>query len=229
MNRHLIRGLTFLFPLTVFAQGFDAGVKIGIPVTQFFDTGDVGSVHGNTDYSSGTRRYTAGLSGEWRLTRSLGFEVDAMYHRLGYNGTDLYVGASNYSSSVIHVTGNSWDFPLLAKYRFGHRSEAVLRPFLDAGATLRYIGPVNGEGETTTLGFPTNVTTPVTTSSPSEFNTRFYSGVTAGAGVEFTTARLHFLPELRYTHWTTNMSGPDGVLHFVPNQLEVLVGVDFGR
>ena len=44
--------------------------------------------------------------------------------------------------SIINVKGNSWDFPIMAKYRFGR----VIRPYVAGGAVLRYIGPVRERG-----------------------------------------------------------------------------------
>lgn len=206
-----------------FGQGFDAGVKIGIPFTQFFETGANGGLMGSAEYSSGTRRYTFGLSGEWRLTHAFGFELDAMFHRLGYTATVTHVGDSEFNRSVVHVSGDAWDFPLLAKYRFGW----VIRPYVAAGGTLRYIGPVHGQGEQTNFLAPTPITTPDNTNSPADFNNRFYSGVIAAGGVEFGVGRVRVLPEVRYSRWTANISGPTGVLRFAPNQIECLVGIDF--
>lgn len=214
--------VTVAFGNYAFSQGFDAGVKVGVPFTQYFDTGSSGSVHGGATYSSGTRRYTFGLSGEWRLTQAFGLEVDAMYHRLGYTGTSTYVGASSYTESVLHVSGNSWDFPLLAKYLFGR----VIRPYAAGGGTLRYIGPVRGQGKQTSFSFA-SATTAISTGSPTDLDKRVYPGVTAAGGVEFGAGRFSILPELRYTHWTANISGPGGVLRLAPSQVEFLLGADF--
>jgi hypothetical protein len=55
-----VRITVALLPLLVitpaFDQGFDAGVKLGIPVTQFFDTGATGSVHGSSTYLVGDQK-----------------------------------------------------------------------------------------------------------------------------------------------------------------------------
>jgi hypothetical protein len=209
-------------PHPAFGQSFEAGVKVGVPATPFFETGAIGAVHGGTQDSSGTRRYTIGASAEWHLTRNFGFELDAMYHRLGYTTTVTEVNASNFSRAVLHVTGNAWDFPVLVKYRFGR----VLRPYAAAGGTLRYIASGQGQGEQTSLGFPSDVTTVIQTSSPSDLNKRIYPGLTASGGLEFNLGRLHLLPELRYTRWTANISGPAGTLRFAPNQVEFLLGLN---
>ena len=98
----------------VAAQHF--GVKIGVPLTAYFDTGRTATI----EYSAATRRYTAGLSAEWRF-----LELDVLYHRMGW--------VAIAPESAVDIKANSWDFPLLAKYRFG-------KPFLAAGAVLRYAG-----------------------------------------------------------------------------------------
>src|SRR4029077_7219734 len=84
---------------------------------------------------------------EWRLTNAFGFEVDALYHRMGYVGiVNFFDSASGkFSNSAIDVKGNSWDFPIMAKYRFGR----VVRPYVAGGGVLRHVGPVRGRGELT--------------------------------------------------------------------------------
>jgi hypothetical protein len=54
----------FVFALPVWGQGIHAGLKLGVPLTQYFETGATGSLHGSADYSAATRRYTLGISGE---------------------------------------------------------------------------------------------------------------------------------------------------------------------
>jgi hypothetical protein len=104
-----------------------------------------------------------GASAEWQLNRSFGFEADALYHRLGYSGLLSFFdsGSGNFQDSSINVTGNSWDFPIMAKYRFGR----VVRPFVAGGAVLRYIGPAHERGEET-IGSPTNAVTRTVKNSP---------------------------------------------------------------
>src|SRR5579871_3033679 len=102
MLRDLARFWVLLCATPAFCQGFHFGVKAGVPITPYFETGVSGSLHGSATYSSATRRYTVGVSGEWRLTNSFGFEADAMYHRLGYaalvNSFDSATG--NYQNSA---------------------------------------------------------------------------------------------------------------------------------
>jgi hypothetical protein len=217
----------FVFALPVWGQGIHAGLKLGVPLTQYFETGVLGALHEDAEYSAATRRYTFGASGEWRLTHAFGFEVDALYHRMGYVGiVSLFDSVNgNLRTSAIDVKGDSWDFPVMAKYRFGR----VVRPYVAGGGVLRYVGPVRGRGELTigSLVTRTGTTSPVDTTDPSDLRKRFYPGLTVASGIEIGGGRLRVLPEFRYTRWTANISGPSGVLRFAPNQVEFIVGVLF--
>jgi hypothetical protein len=207
-------------------QGLHFGVKAGVPITQYFETGETGGPQGGASYSAATRRYTVGVSGEWRLAR-FGFEIDALYHRMGYVGivNSVDSASGNFSRSAIDVKGNSWDFPVLAKYRFGR----AMRPYVAAGGVVRYVGPVRGRGEETvgSLVTGTSTTSPLDTGEPSELRKRFYPGLAAAAGLELRAGRFRVLPEFRYTRWTANISPPGGLLRFASNQVEFLAGVLF--
>lgn len=225
--RKSVLSAVFLFVLPAYSQSFAVGFKAGIPLTPYFDTGDTGSRNGGADYSSATRRYTLGVSGEWLLTNSIGFELDVLYRRMGYTGTANFFDTANgnFSNSTINVRGNSWDFPVMFKYRFGH----VVRPYLAGGGVLRYVGPVHESGEVMTgsaVGGPVS-TSPIDTSEPSDLNKRFYPGLTFAGGVEIGAGRFRVLPEIRYTRWTANISGPGGVLRLAPDQVDVMVGLLF--
>ena len=227
MNRYRQALFVLVFALPVWGQDIHAGLKLGVPFTQYFETGTTGSLHGSAEYSAATRRYTLGASGEWRMTHAFGFEADALYHRMGYVGLVNYFDSANgnFSNSAIDVKGDSWDFPVMAKYRFGR----VVRPYVAGGGVLRYVGPVHGRGEQTigSLVTRTGTTSPLDTTEPSELRKRFYPGLTVAGGIEIGRARLRVLPEFRYTRWTANISGPNGVLRFAPNQAEFIVGVLF--
>jgi hypothetical protein len=219
--------LIFLSAMPVSAQSLGIGLKAGVPATEYFETGSTGSLHGGAQYSAATRRYTIGAAIEGRLTNALGFEVDAMFHRMGYVGIVNFFDSANgnFQNSAIDVKGDSWDFPVMAKYRF----RRTLRPYLAGGAVLRYVGPVRGRGELTvgSLVTRTSSTTPIDTSDPNELRKRFYPGLTAGAGLEFGEGRFRVAPEIRYTRWTANIAGPGGLLRFAPNQVEFLLGFWF--
>src|ERR1700736_4898550 len=171
----------FLFGGSALAQGVHFGVTAGVPVTQYFETGRSGGLHGGAEYSAATRRYTLGAAAEWTLTHALGFELDVLYHRMGYVGiANFYDSANgNFRNTQIDVKGNSWDIPLMAKYSFGRLG----RPYVAGGAVLRVIGPVRGRGQETngSLVTRTSTTMPLDTADPSELRKRLYPGLTAAA------------------------------------------------
>lgn len=227
MSRYPLLLLAFSAP--GFCQSLQFGLKAGIPLTEYFEAGpEGGGLHGAAIYSAATRRYTLGGSLEGRLAGELGLEIDVLYHRMGYVGIVNYFDSASgaFHDSAIDVKGDSWDFPLMAKYRFG----GAIHPYLVGGGVLRYVGPVRGLGTETegSLVSQTSSTNPLDTPRPSELRKRFYPGLTAGGGVEVRAGRVRVLPELRYTRWTANISsGPGQGLRFAPNQVEILLGVTF--
>ena len=67
----------------------------------------------------------------------------------------------------------TWEFPLLAKYRFPTRR---LQPLIELGPSFRATGNLND-------------------ADPSHF------GITAGAGIETSLSRLKIAPVVRFTRW----------------------------
>jgi hypothetical protein len=210
-----------------FGQSWQFGIKAGIPLTEYFDTGSSGSLHGSSDYSAATRRYTVGGSIEKRLPAGFGLEMDLLFHRMGYAGTVNYFDSANggFQNSAIDVNGDSWDSPLMLKHRFGRG----IHPYVVGGGVLRYAGPVRGRVTLTSgsLASGTSSTAVFDTSDPSDLYKRFYPGLTAGAGIEARAAWMRLLPEVRYKRWTANISGPGGLLRFAPDQVEILLGISF--
>ena len=227
------REVSFIFIAFVsgwsgFSQDFQIGLKAGVPITQYFETNSSGGLHGGATSSAATRRYTIGASSEARVTKSFGFEMDVMYHRMGYVAIVHFMDSAQgaYRDSAVDVKGNSWDFPLLAKYRLGR----AMRPYVAGGGLVRYVGPVRGRGSQTDGSLVTRLssTVPIDTSEPSELRKRVYPGLTAAAGVEFRAGRFSVLPEFRYTRWTANLSAQGGLLRFPSNQAEFLAGFLWG-
>jgi Outer membrane protein beta-barrel domain len=216
-----------LMAAPVLGQRLHFGIKAGVPITEYFETGRSASLHGSAEYSAATRRYTVGATAELRLTDAIGFEIDVLYHRMGYVAIveSFDSGNGNFHKSEIDVKGNSWDFPLMAKYRFGR----VTRPYVMGGGVIRYIGPVRGRGQETngSLAPRTSSTTRLDTSEPSELRKRFYLGLTVAAGVELGAKRFRLLPEFHFTRWTANIARAGGLLRFPSNQAEFLVGLCF--
>jgi hypothetical protein len=213
------------FGQTAFGQTFDVGIMVGVPATEFFETGSTASTHSSASYATGTRRYTLGLTAEWHMTHSWGLELDALYHRFGYGGIVNLMGVDTFTSASFRVSGNAWDFPVLAKYRFGDKR---VRPFVAAGGTLRYIATAHEQGQQTffVVG-PLNTTTPISTDSPTDLRKRVYPGVTVAGGLEFGAGRFKIIPQIRYTRWTANIANEGGLLRFAPNQAEFLLSAEF--
>lgn len=218
---------TIALATPAFAQGFHFGVKVGVPMTEYFEPL-------RSTYSAATRRYTLGPSIEMRLWNSFGLELEVLYKRMGYVGiTSNRSRNPPFITDSFDVKGNSWDFPLMVKYRFGR----VVRPYVTGGGVVRYIGPVRARGVRTIISLasgPTpntavtvTTTPPIDTSDPFDLRKRIWPGLTVGGGIEFGTGRLRLLPEFRYTHWTSNITERFGTLRFNPNQAEFLLGFLF--
>jgi hypothetical protein len=101
------------------AQPFSAGLKVGLPLTDFLNT-----VNGVA--STSTDRYLLGAEAELHLPLGLGIEFDAIYRHFNY--TSPASSAINALTSTGSV-GN-WEFPLLAKYKFPSK---IVRPYVEAG------------------------------------------------------------------------------------------------
>ena len=75
--------LFLLGSISVFAQPFSAGIKAGIPLTDFLSATE----NGTFDLTSTTQRYIIGGVAEVRLPLGLGVEFDALYRRVSYTGS----------------------------------------------------------------------------------------------------------------------------------------------
>ena len=202
--------LLLLLPAaSVFAQPFSAGIKAGIPLTDFLDAAG----NGTFNYTSPTQRYIVGGMAELRLPLGLGVEFDALYRRLGYTGTGTLGGGL----TTISASGSDWEFPLLLKYRFHF---PVVRPYLDAGAAW---DTLPGLKQAITSASPALVVLP----APGvKQNTT--AGFVVGGGVDIHAVFLHISPEIRFTRWNaTQISDALGLLHSNLNQGEFLVGITF--
>jgi opacity protein-like surface antigen len=197
-----------------FSQPFSFGVKAGVPLTDFLST--VQSP--NFGFNSNTKRYIVGPTVELRLPFGLGIELDALYRRLDYtssaNLVDVFISGN--------TTGNAWEFPLLAKYRFPSK---VLRPYVDAGIAW---DTLSGLTQTITQTvFPTRTTT-TTTSNPAELNKNTVTGFVTGAGLDVKVLLIHLSPEIRYTRWgAQHFLSSNGGLQSSQNQAEFLLGITF--
>jgi hypothetical protein len=203
--------LFLLGSISVFAQPFSAGIKGGVPLTDFLNAAG----NGVFNYTAPTQRYIIGGVAEVRLPLGLGVEFDALYRRLVYSGSgnlsDVFTASA--------TTANNWEFPLLLKYRFHF---PVVRPYLDAGVAWDTLA---GLKQTITGVSRLDLSS---TSSPSELKKNTTMGFVVGGGVDIHAIFLHISPEIRFTRWNSaQISDAAGLLHSNLNQAEFLVGFTF--
>ncbi len=150
----------------------------------------------------------------------LGFavEVDALYHRNGY-----LFGQDNVGIVIDSERANSWEFPILLKYKL---PVPKIKPFIEAGWAPRTISGTIAESGVN-LNIETGQQTPFSTSFKTNWS-RSFGGV-FGGGVQFEVGRLRLSPEVRYTYWTStpiNGTFGNGPAYFsTQNQVDVLIGI----
>ena len=212
---------------TAFSQPFTAGVKLGIPVTNYLGAVETADV----SFPSYTNRYLGGPTVELRLPFGLGIEVDALYRHYYFQTNGSVTIPSGTIMLNARGSTNDWEFPVLAKYRLPSK---LVRPFLDAGiawATLQ------GFRQTETVVSPISIPAPADLNQPAHNTVK---GAVIGGGLDIKAPYgVHLSPELRYTRW--------GDQHFLPNsnlpsqfpvhsgiglssnqdQVEVLMGITF--
>jgi opacity protein-like surface antigen len=208
MKSDIMRSLLLLFlgVGTAFCQGpFSFGVRLGVPVTDAFNTVE----NSNYTFNTTTDRYIVGPTAELHLPFGFGLEVDALYRHMSYTGTGL-VGSITGSS----VNSGDWEFPLLVKYRFPMK---LVRPYIDGGVAWDKLS-----------GLTASVKDSIANQSPTVVNQNTTAGFVLGGGIDIHIIKIHLMPELRYTRWgSAQFSDPSGLLHSTQNQAECLVGITF--
>ena len=111
---------------------------------------------------------------ELRFRSRFSVEVDAMYREL--HATIASVEPNGSLNGVSPFPVVTFEFPVLAKYRFG---AGTLKPFVEAGPSFRATGNLNF--------FPS------------------HHGVSAGFGVETHWRGLNIAPVVRYTRWAQDI------------------------
>jgi hypothetical protein len=170
---HRLLAIIFLCQLG-YGQSLSFGIVGGGSVTDDFHNSaqGIGPVS-FLEYST-PKRYAVGAMLELSLKAGWSFEVDGLFHPLGY--TNAALESNGTLNSVSPATVVTWEFPVMAKYRF---HPGRFTPFLEGGAALRTTGNLNG-------------------ANPS------HTGFIAGAGVDVPFGRFRFSPEIRYMHWNAD-------------------------
>src|SRR5205814_5825386 len=87
---------------------------------------------------SALKSYAIRAKLEYRFATQFAVEADGTFHPLGYTFAGIEPGGT--LNSVSPATVVTWEFPVLAKYRFALRG---VKPFLEAGPSFRTTGNLN--------------------------------------------------------------------------------------
>jgi hypothetical protein len=190
-----------------FGQRLALGVKGGVRATDDFLSGSA---------TSESKRYVVGPMVEIVLPHRLGLEVNALYRRFGYRSGGQ---GSPFADFTERNRGNSWEFPMLLKYRFAGRLYAA------GGYAPRTI---NGSGRADIVETNILAGSPRLITLRSDFDYVSH-GAVVGAGVELGSERVRFSPEFRYTRWKDKAVDIQGSRGFMiqsnQNQIDVLLGI----
>jgi hypothetical protein len=189
------------------AQPIGIGVKGGVPLTDLFDSE-------SNAIDTETKRYIIGPMVELRLPAGLAIEADALYSRAKFSSV---FGAAG-SILTAPFDTDSWEFPILLKYKFGAASTvgASARPYIGAGASFRRLSGVSSIGSF------------ITGNRSGEVD-RNNTGFVAGGGVEVKVLFIRVAPEFRFTYWGTDhfTEGLANILKTNKAQGQFLIGLYF--
>lgn len=187
------------------AQRFEVGVEGGIRTTD--------DVSGATSES---KRYIVGPKVEIGLPLRLSFEFAALYRRFGF--TDYEVSCCG--SSITRERANSWEFPLIVKYRIPN---VPGRAFVGAGYAPR---TVNGTDVFSSSGYAGYLIGTPAFVQRSETSYPLTGAFVVSGGLNLGAGHIRFSPELRYEHWNApflrEISG-NAIPPLLSNQSEVFV------
>jgi len=163
---------------------------------------------------------------ELRLPWRLGVEFDALYRRFGY--TSRFQSCC--ASSITRERSNSWEFPLIAKYRF---PMPLAHPFAGVGYDPRTVRGADVSSGSYLSGITANPPASIYTYYFNQRSRTHYPvthGVVISGGIDLGKGRLRISPELRYVHWSApflDQTGGDGSyrIQSVQNEVFVLVGI----
>ena len=185
--------------ISMFAEGpIILGARGGLALN---NSNNLTNPLGNYGMPSPGRQYIIGGTAGVRLP--LGFSIvgDALFNRQNLNLVD-------YGGFNAGANQDSWQFPVMLNYTFGH---AAVAPVIGAGFSVRHL---NNFG---------NVPSYVLNGSTSANSV----GFVVGGGVRFKAGPVDITPELRYTHWASTNFTQDVVNTFLGTQNEASVTIGF--
>jgi opacity protein-like surface antigen len=191
----LLFAFTLLAASAAYPQSVSFGLKGGVPLSNALKVADTST------YTSDRSPFVIGPVVELGLPLGLGVEADLLYRRL------------HYDSSTSGTTGQVWELPILAKYRF---PGVLLRPCIEAGLSFRRFARLDQSTQTSS------------TNQPPEVKGRAAIGATVGAGLELKVLVVRLSSEIRYTRWgSTSIRATLGGLTTQLNQADFLLGITF--
>ena len=213
MHSFLLISFAILSLSACYGQSLSVGVVGG-----FRTTDDMAG----TGATSASRHYAIGPAVDIGLPLGFGIEVDAVYRREGYQTAFGNFAYSAFSDE----RANSWEFPILGKYRIPLRG---FKPFLEVGYAPRVIRGSVSSDLVTYFGNSGLLPQPVYSHFTASTDWPVSQGVIAGGGVQFGIGRLRLSPAVRYTHWSNAaVSGfySDGPsFGSARDQVDVLLGI----
>jgi hypothetical protein len=219
-----------LFSLAPLNGQVEVGVTGGVPLTPFILNTSAGNRVGSSQVTSAPRRYTVGPYVEVHVHGPVGIETGALYKRFGFDtvSTSSFPLGPTVEKIVSTTTGNSWEFPILAKVHL--RFLPGLNGFLSAGPSIRRLTGVTEIGERTTLPTcPPPCAIQIVdykSDSPVGMDRRTSFGAAFGAGFEFNVGALRLDPGFRVTRWDTERtSSIGGTSRLARTQAEVVLTV----
>jgi len=202
------------------AQPVSVGVMGGAPVSPHsqnygegcFDRGPL--ICGPNDFF--VKPYAVGptvaVNLPWGISAEAGFLYQRFHKDLDEGLTAPHGGVVNFGQKY-SVSANGWLFPFLLEYRLGRRKIA---PFVKAGATLRHLGPFDGQA--IELDFYLQ---PQPASIHIAGGRGLDAAITAGAGLRWRISAIEISPEIRFLHWTSAYDQP------AQNQAMLMLGLSF--
>jgi hypothetical protein len=169
-----------VFAVFAAAQPVGAGLKLGLTLT------DAISFQAPITQSP---NFVVGPYVEVRLPKGFAIEGDALYLSGIYSG--------------VATGGSSWEFPVMAKYKF---RSGIFRPYVEGGVAVSHLTDLK------------NVV---------EVNHKSNFGVVLGAGLEVHVLFLRIMPEVRYDGFLLRNVESPGVFQSNKNQALFLVGFGF--
>ena len=185
-------------------------------------------------YSVTAKPFIYGPTVEVRLPWNLAIEAEALHKDLRYSFFTRFRDATDSETTK----AGFWEIPLLLKRHFPGGNS--MRPYGDIGLSQRHISGSTHVHETSggIFGKNADYTQPI---SPAVLKHPWTTGVSVGGGVDIHVGIIHFLPEVRYTHWSSeplmdNFVAPVPIACFQcatlrsrTNTLDLLVGLGIAK